>query len=200
MDILNYFQYNSILILSFFLISLAELILNKLTAGNVDKYLFSSQRGSPFNILTYVRLFTHIFGHSNWKHFAGNFIYILLVGPMIEEKYGFWELLIMILITAFVVGLANIITSKNRLRGASCIVFMFIVMSSFVNIENGKIPITLVLIFLFYIVDEIIDWFSKKNDNVSHMGHLLGALCGLAFGFMYMNGYTFLGLIDQFFS
>ena len=50
--------------------------------------------------LTYVRLFTHVFVHSNWSHFRNNFLTILLIGPMIEEKYGTMNLLYMFLITA----------------------------------------------------------------------------------------------------
>ena len=66
--------------------------------------------------------------------------------------------------------------------GASGIVFMLIVLSSFVNMQTGKIPITLILICIFYVVNEILQGLFKK-DNVSHMGHLIGAVCGFVFGF-----------------
>lgn len=104
---------------------------------------------------------------------------------MIEEKYGSIPLLIMILITSFVIGVLNTIFSKKGILGASGIVFMLIVLSSFVNIQNGKIPITLLFICLFYIVDEILKGIFKK-DNVSHFGHLIGALCGGVFGYLSM--------------
>lgn len=187
----KYFTYNSILIISYLVISFIVLILNKLTHDKLNKALFSSYRSSIFNPLTYVRLFTHVIGHSNWRHFTNNFTYILLVGPMIEEKYGTINLLIMILITAFVTGVLNSIMTKNKILGASGIVFMLIVLSSFVNITSGKIPITLVLIFIFYITNEIIDGIFKK-DNVSHLGHLIGALCGLAFGFYFLHYSSFM--------
>lgn len=61
---------------------------------------------------------------------------------------------------------------------------MLIVMTSFVNVQETKIPITLVLILLFYIVNEIIEGIFKK-DEVSHAGHVIGALCGLFFGYLY---------------
>lgn len=61
---------------------------------------------------------------------------------------------------------------------------MLIVMTSFVNIEVTKIPITLVLIILFYIVNEIIEGIFKKDD-VSHAAHIMGAVCGLLFGYLY---------------
>lgn len=188
MEYLKYlenFQYNSTLILSFFFISLAALILKWITGGLTNDLLFSTYRSSPLNPLTYVRFVTHVLGHQDWKHFSNNFIYILLIGPIIEEKYGTMELLTMMIITAVVIGLLNTIFSKNKILGASGIVFMLIVLSSFANIQVGKIPITLVLIFLFYIVNEIIDGLFK-NDNVSHMGHIIGAVCGALFGFYFM--------------
>ena len=83
-NIINHLGYNSKVILSFFFISLLVLILNYITKGKINKTLFSSYRSSLFNPLTYVRLITHIFGHQDWSHFMNNFLYILLIGPMIE--------------------------------------------------------------------------------------------------------------------
>ena len=183
MEVINHLGYNSVVILSFFFISLLALILNYLTHGKTNKLLFSSYRSNIFNPFTYVRLITHIFGHADWSHFMNNFLYILLIGPMIEEKYGAKNLIIMILITAVVTGILNNIFSKNKMiLGASGIVFMLIILSSFVNMDAGKIPITLILICIFYIVNEVLQGLFKK-DNVSHMGHLIGAICGFIFGF-----------------
>ena len=184
MELINYLQYNSVLILTFFFISLGALILKYITLGASNRILFSSYRSSLTNPLTYIRMITHVFGHSDWKHFSNNFLYILLIGPMIEEKYGTFNLLIMMLITAGITGIINYIRGRKRILGASGIVFMLIMMSSFVNIEAGKVPITLILMFICYIVNEIIDAIFKKDD-VSHSGHIIGAICGTIFGFLY---------------
>ena len=184
MKYLDFLQYNSVLILSYFFISLIALWLNKLTKGKTNKHFFSSYRSSFLNPMTYVRLFTHCIGHENWQHFSNNFLYILLIGPMIEEKYGTMNLLIMLLITSCVTGVINTILTENRILGASGNVFMMIIISSFVNIQAGKIPLTLILIFIFYIVNEIFAGvFKAKKDRVSHLGHLIGATCGVLFGF-----------------
>lgn len=190
MELINYFQYNSVLILTYFFISVVVLLLKYITAGKSNYLLFSSYRSSLLNPLTYVRFLTHILGHSDWSHLSNNFLYILLIGPMIEEKYGTQNLLIMILITAFIIGVINYIIGKNRILGASGIVFMLIIMSSFVNIQEGKIPLTLILIFIFYIVNEIIDGIFKK-DEVSHLGHIIGAICGGVYGYLYYMSGTF---------
>ena len=133
MEVMEYFQYNSVLILTFFFLSFGALILKYITLGSSNKLLFSSYRSSLLNPLTYVRLFTHALGHADWKHFSNNFLYILLIGPMIEEKYGTMNLLVMMLITAGVTGIINHILGRKRILGASGIVFMLIMMSSFVN-------------------------------------------------------------------
>lgn len=185
MDILSKIQYNSVLILSYFFISLIALILNSLTSGKTNQVLFSSYRSSPLNPLTYIRLFTHAIGHTGWHHFSSNFLTMLLIGPMIEEKYGTINLLIMMVITAGITGIINTIISKKSILGASGNVFMLIILSSMVNLEAGKVPLTLILIFFFYIANEIIEGIFIK-DNVSHMGHIIGAICGVIFGFYWM--------------
>lgn len=177
----NYISYNSKVILSFFFICLIAFILNTITKGKSNKLLFSNYRSSPLNPLTYIRLFTHIIGHSNWQHLKRNFLYILLVGPLVEEKYGSINLLIMILLTAFITGLINIIIGKYKILGSSDIVYMLIILSSIVNINKSTIPLTLILIIIFYIIDEILQ--INKSDNVSHLSHLIGAICGCIYGF-----------------
>lgn len=182
MDVINYFNYNSFVVLTFFFVSFLVLIINYISKGKSNKLLFSSYKSNIFSIFTYIRLITHVFGHASWQHFMNNFLYILLIGPMIEEKYGSINLIYMIVINALITGILNNIFTNKRILGASGIVFMFIVLSSFVNIVEGKIPITFVLVCIFYIVNEIISGVFKKDD-ISHVGHLIGALFGFIFGF-----------------
>ena len=93
-------KYNSLLILTYFFISLFVLILGKITKGKTDELFFTCRRSSLANPLTYIRLFTHSLGHSGWNHFMNNFLYILLIGPMMEEKFGTIPLLKMMIITS----------------------------------------------------------------------------------------------------
>lgn len=170
-NILDYFQYNSVVTLTMFFISLGVLLLDKITKGKSTRKIFSTERAPLLNPLTYIRFFTHILGHTDWSHLSNNYLKILLLGPLIEEKYGSINFLIMILITAFIVAIANFIKGNTRILGASCISFMLIVLSAFVNITGNKIPITLVLIILFYIINEIKDL--KKKDNIAHDSHII---------------------------
>lgn len=80
--------FNSPVVLGFIFISLGVLILGFLTRGTSNELLFMTYHSSLTNPLTYVRLFTHVLGHSGWAHYIGNASYILLLGPALEEKYG----------------------------------------------------------------------------------------------------------------
>ena len=190
------FDYNSPVIITYLVISLIACLLNYITKGKSNKLLFSNYRSSPLNPLTYIRLFSHCIGHKDWDHFVSNFLYILLIGPMIEEKYGSLNLIGMILMTSLVISLFNIIFHNYCITGASGNVYMLIVLSSFSNITEGKIPITLILILLFYITSEIKKSLLEGNKKIYHDGHLLGALCGIIFGFyfLYFEAFPFINI------
>lgn len=181
--ILSRFQYNSPVILTMTLLSAAALICNTLTKGAANTLLFSVYRSSFLNPLTYIRMFTYVLGHANYAHFIGNFTIILLIGPMLEEKYGSEPLLKMMAVTAFVTALVQIIFCPGTaLLGASGIAFMLILLSSFTNLRKDGIPITLILVAVIFLSGEIIDGIAKPNDGVSQMGHIIGGLCGTVFG------------------
>ncbi len=188
-EVINKFDYNSKVILSFFFICLIIIVVDKITKGRLVNNLFSTGRNdSLLNPLTYFKLISHSLGHSSWDHLYNNFLKILLIGPLIEEKYGSLNLLIMMILTSLVIGIINRIFTKNRILGASGIAYMLIVLCSFVNIQDGKIPITVVLIILFFVVDEIINLLKRKKDGISHLGHVTGAICGILLGILGMNG------------
>lgn len=185
------FDYNSPVIITYLALSLIACFLNFISHGKSNKLLFTSYRSSIFNPLTYIRLFTHSIGHIDLSHLIHNFLFILLIGPMIEEKYGSINLLVMLLITSLVIGLFNTIFSNYSITGASGNVYMLITLSSFSNISEGKIPITLILILIFYILSEFRDRLIEGNKTTYHTGHLLGAVCGIAFGFYFLYFKTF---------
>lgn len=181
-NINNYFSYNSVVIISYFVICLIILILNYITKDNLNRFLML-KRGPIINPMTYIRLFTSSCCHEGWSHFKNNFLIILIVGPMLEEKYGSIALLKMMLITCICTGIIHLVISKRPAIGASNITFMFIALSSVVNISEGKVPITLLLVFLFYVVDEIIKAITRSKDNIGHDAHIMGAICGFIFGY-----------------
>jgi len=90
-------------------------------------------------------------------------------------------LLSMMLITAIVSAVFNLIFMNNNVLGASGIVFMLILLSSFTGFRDGNIPMTFVLVFILYIGKEVMSSF--EPDNVSQFGHIMGGICGGFFGF-----------------
>ncbi len=182
-DVGKYFSYNSVVILSFFFICFILLILDYMFRHKISNFL-ALRRGSIFNPMTYIRFISNSLVSKDWSHFRNNFLYILLLGPMLEEKYGSLVLLEMMLITSVASSIMVLIFSDRGGLGASDITFMMIVLSSIVNIQSGKIPITLILIILFYVIDEVGKELLHKNDNISHLAHIVGAICGFVFGYI----------------
>ena len=177
-------RFNSPLILGFALLSLAAMVLNIVTAGASNRLLFMTYHSSLASPLTYLRFFTHALGHSGWQHYIGNMSYILLLGPMLEEKYGARKLLGVIAAAALVTGLVNYIFFPNvALCGASGVVFAFILLTSFTNFREGEIPVTFILVALIYIGQQVYQGLFVQ-DNISNMAHIVGGIVGAVFGYL----------------
>ena len=107
------FSFNSPIVLGFTIACFAVLVIDKLTGGASTNALFSVYRSSLLSPLTYVRFFGHVLGHAGWDHFIGNIMLILVVGPLLEEKYGSSNILFVILATALVTGVVNLPTVEQ---------------------------------------------------------------------------------------
>ena len=107
---------------------------------------------------------------------------LLLLGPILEEKYSSGSLFLMVFITAIVTGLLNAFLFPTALLGASGIAFMMILLTSFTNHRNGEIPLTFILVLILYLAVEIINAFSY--DDISQFAHIIGGVCGSLFGFL----------------
>ncbi|MBE5958981.1 MAG: rhomboid family intramembrane serine protease [Lachnospiraceae bacterium] len=175
--------FNSPAILLFVFLCLFAMLLNMMTAGATNKMVFLTYRSSLINPLTYVRLFTHVLGHANWTHFIGNMSYILLLGPILEEKYGFARIVEVIAVTAVITGLFNAIFFPGvALCGASGVVFAFILLTSFTSFKKGEIPITFILVAIIFLGQQVHDAIFTI-DNISNMSHILGGIVGALTGY-----------------
>lgn len=176
-------SFNSPVILGFTLICFAALILNTITGGLANRLLFSVYRSSMLNPMTYIRFIGHIFGHSGWQHFIGNIMLILVIGPLLEEKYGFRNILAVILSTALITGIIHFMFFPHTmLLGASGVVFALILLSSFVSIKEGEIPMTFILVTVIYIGQQIFEGIFV-NDNISNLTHIIGGITGAGMGY-----------------
>ena len=177
-------SFNSPVILGFTIICFAVLILDKVTGGSSTMTAFSVYRSSLLNPMTYIRLFGHVLGHAGWEHFLGNMMTLLIVGPLLEEKYGSSNVLFIIMSTALITGLVNFIFfPKVMLLGASGVVFAFILLASLTSVKDGNIPLTFILVAIIYIGEQVYSGLFVK-DNIANLTHILGGLIGSGLGFV----------------
>ena len=66
--------------------------------------------------------------------------------------------------------------------GASGIVFMLIMLASLSGMKDGKIPLTLLLVGILYLGQEVYSMLFVQ-DQVANLMHIVGGICGTAFGF-----------------
>lgn len=178
-------KYNAPVILSFTLLSALVMLGGSVFGPGLVETLFQIPgKGQDFRLLSLgaLRLLTHVIGHAGWAHLLGNFTFILLIGPILEEKYGSGLLLSMMMITALVTGALNVLVFPTGLFGASGIVFMLILLISITNIRAGEIPLTFIVVVLLFLVKEIVGAF-QEND-ISEFAHIVGGICGASFGFL----------------
>ncbi len=178
-------SFNAPVLLFFVAACFGVTIAGMITGGVSTMAFFATYHSSLSNPLTFIRFFTHVLGHADWQHFFGNATYLLLLGPMLEEKYGSKNLVGIILITAFATGIANYILFPGvMLCGASGVVFAFILLSSFTSFKQGEIPLTFILVSVIFIGQQVIDGLFIR-DNISNMAHILGGLIGAAIGYRF---------------
>ena len=177
-------KYNAPTILTYSFICALVLALSLYLIPGLARVWFMVPGKGNFSLTSlrnWITLLTHAAGHASWNHLVGNFSIILLIGPMLEENYGSPALLVMIVITALVTGILNVLLFPTALMGASGVVFMMILLASFTNFSRGEIPLTFILVLLLYLGDQLLN--SLSTSNISHFAHIAGGFCGSLFGF-----------------
>ena len=175
---------NAPVVIGFVTLMFAATLLDILTGGYTTRLLFQTYHSSLASPLTYVRFFTHVLGHAGWSHYIGNMMYILLLGPMLEEKYGSKTIVEVILITGLVTGLVNwILFPGIALCGASAVVFAFILMTSFTGFREGEIPLTVILVAIIFIGQQVYEGLLLQDD-ISNLSHIVGGLIGGLAGYV----------------
>ena len=177
-------SFNAPAVLTFTALCVIAQLISMLTRGESNRVLFSVYRASLLDPLTWVRCFTPVLGHAGWEHLLGNIMYILILGPMIEEKYGTATTAFIMAATALVIGVINMVFFPGvMLLGASGIVFAFILIASITIREDNTIPVTFILVAVLYLGQQI--WQGLfSQDNVSQMAHIVGGAVGAVLGFL----------------
>lgn len=180
-------KFNSPVILGFCGLCVVSFLLATVTNQQTNYLFFSVYSSSFLNPLTYVRLIGHVFGHYNFSHLFNNMMFILILGPILEEKYSSQTIALCIMITAFITGLLQMFIFPNSiLLGASGVVFMMILLVSFAGVKEKSIPVTFLLVLILYLGQEVYRAISVK-DNISQFGHIVGGLTGSFLGIKLNN-------------
>lgn len=177
-----HFEFNAPAVLVFTALCLVSVITDHFTGGKANALVFSVYRSSLTDPMTYLRFFTHVFGHSGWDHLLGNITVILLIGPSLEDRYGSKKMILLMLLTALLTGLVHFILFPGvALMGASGVAFAMILLLAFTSFKGKAIPITFILVVILYLGSEI--WNAVfVEDNISNLTHILGGIVGIVFG------------------
>jgi membrane associated rhomboid family serine protease len=179
-------KYNAPVVLSFTLVSAVVMTITSLAGpAMLEAFFRVPGRGEGFRFFSLgaLRLLTHVIGHADWAHLMSNFTFILLIGPILEEKYGSGPLLFMMIVTAVATGVLNVLLFPTGLLGASGIVFMLILLVSVTNIKAGEIPLTFIVVVLLFLVKEFVGMFQR--NAISEFAHIIGGISGAVFGFLF---------------
>ncbi|MDC7239019.1 MAG: rhomboid family intramembrane serine protease [Spirochaetales bacterium] len=180
-------KYNAPVSLTFGLVCTFILLCDQYLVPGMIQGVFTAEGALTFQLddfPAYIRLLTHSFGHANWEHLVQNLTYILLLGPVLEEKYGSGRVAFMMLITTVINGLLNALFFPTELLGASGIAFMMILLTSFAGSKQKELPVSFLAILGLYLVKEFMNIFN--NDDVSQMSHIVGGVSGAIYG-LFLN-------------
>ena len=177
-------SFNAPVVLTFTIIATIVMVITAVGWPRFNMLFFAVGHEFVYtSVLSWFRLFSHIIGHADFGHLFGNFTMILLVGPMLEEKYSSSEFMLMIAITAVTTGVLQLVLFPGTLLlGASGVVFMMIILASMSNMHDGEIPATFILVTVIFLGAEIASAF--KADNISQFTHIAGGICGAGLGFL----------------
>lgn len=177
-------SFNSPVILWFAIICLVVLIIQYISGDSATYVAFSVYRSSLLDPMTYIRFFGHALGHADLEHYMGNMMYLLIVGPLLEEKYGSKSIILVMVVTALVTGVFNFIFCPDvATLGASGIVFAFILLSSLTCMKEGEIPLTFIVVAILYLGEQVLE-AAFVESNISNVSHIVGGLCGCVLGYL----------------
>lgn len=180
-------DYNAPYSLTLCLGSVAVFLSFALSGGWTQAQVFSLDGSASLaNWTTWPRLFLHVFGHANFDHLFGNLIFILLLGPRLEESYGWIKLSLISAITAIVTSLAMLAFFSGHLLGASGVVLTLIILSSFTKARAGSIPLTFILIAIIFLGSELYQAFDGRTQ-IAHIAHIIGGVVGGVCGFFWLR-------------
>lgn len=175
--------FNAPVVLIFTIVCVVVQVVSMLTGGRSTNAFFAFDTTTLSHPLEWFKLVSFACGHVSWDHLVGNMTFILLLGPLLEEKYGSANLAAIMLASALATSITSILIFHTGGVGASGIVFTFILLSSITNLREGEIPLTFILVAVLYFGQQIYGALFV-HDFVSYHGHIVGGIVGSVVGFL----------------
>ena len=176
--------------LTFSIICIVLFVLNPYAfkGALTNKFLTSptSMTGShgfiPSAPISYFRLILYVFGATSFATLITQLLFILLLGPAMEERYGSIVIGVMIGVSTLFSGVLNACFCTQSLMGTLPVVFMLIFLNSFMSFSKKKIPLSFLAVFILFILREISE--SNPNGVAGIIVCIAGGLCGSLFAFL----------------
>jgi len=160
------FIFDSPVVLVFSVVSAVIFISDLILKLNLSEKIFECPGAKSVpafdfkSALSYVKLVIYPFGGENSTSFFLNIGFILLLGPVLEERYGSIMLALMIFITSLVGGVLTACVSTFGISGCGGIVFMMIILSVLSVFIKKQLPVSWIFIFALYLAFSL---FSGKK-------------------------------------
>ena len=136
--------------------------------------------GATYNPLIvageYWRFIVSAFMHLDPMHLIFNAVFIYRFGTMVENIFGKWRMIVIILTSAILSGLFGFAFSANFSLGASGVAYGFIGVLVFLGFEIRKVfmPLLKQTIMPMLIISVILSVFIPNIDHFGHLGGFIG--------------------------
>ncbi len=152
----------------------------------------------PYTVSKGKKLYTYITSgliHADWMHlFFNMFTFVFFAFPL-ETMMGHWQFGLMYFLALILSDIPTVIKHKDHFwynslgaSGAiSAVLFSYILFKPFTIIGVMFIPMPALLFAVLYLA---YSWYMSKNakDNIGHDAHFFGALTGLVFTIIFVQG------------
>ena len=194
----NRLVFNSPAAIIFSLISILVFALDFFIAkGKLLSFLFTCPGNknciisfSVSNPLDYIRLFTRVFASESFSALLVNILFILILSPLMEERFGSVIVTLMMTFSALISGVINLVFSSLPAEGAGPLVFLLIALSALSSLTKKDIPLSWILVFVLYIVLRISRNMGLVKDygfiqaNMRTIADLAGGITGSIFALL----------------
>lgn len=129
----------------------------------------------------YWRLFTPMFLHIGWLHFAVNMVTLYYVGTQVESIYGHWRYLLIYLLSGISGNILSFAFGSQGSISAGASTSLFGLFGAFIILgrhfrNNPAISFMVQRYATFIGINLIFNLFSSSVDIMGHIGGLIGGL------------------------